>query len=156
MQELKIRTLQAAQSSSPLTIDEMRQLLIALLQDEQMQAILIQHFMPDVIIAELRRRRMPEPLLSTEDLAEILGITINGLYKKIQRDEIGIPYLPIGQGRKQGRRYDPRDVRAYIEKKKIHVVERPESLKRVKGRRKLERELDNSNGNGKGRREARG
>ncbi|GER92298.1 hypothetical protein A45J_0013 [hot springs metagenome] len=122
-------------------------------QDEKMQEILIQHFHPDVIMSEMKRRRMPPPLLSTADLAQILRVSVYDIYRKQQNNELGIPYIPLGQGRKQGKKYDPRDVEEYIRKKKISVVARPESLKRVKSLKKLEKKLNNSNSNGKGRQE---
>jgi hypothetical protein len=101
--------------------------------DETLQAQLLTTFPMDVIRQELQRRGgTVEPLLNTEQLAGVLGLQLQGLYKKLQNNELGIPYVPIGRGR--GYKFDPRDVRAYIQKKKIHPIVRPASLRRkIKG-----------------------
>lgn len=97
--------------------------------DEFLQMKLIQHFDRDVIEKEMRRRGMVEPLMTVKELAKVLGLseTAQGLYKKIQSNDLGIPYVPMGRG--GGYKFDPRDVRDFIQKNKIHPIRRPDSLK---------------------------
>lgn len=99
-------------------------------EDEFLQMKLIRHFDRDVIEKEMRRRGMVEPLMSVKDLARTLGLseTCNGLYKKLQANELGIPYVPMGRG--GGYKFDPRDVRDFIRNNKVVPLRRPESLKR--------------------------
>jgi len=73
-------------------------------------------------------RELAEPLLSCKDLAQILGITHHGLYKRLQHNEMDIPYIPLGRGK--GYKFDPRDVRDFIRKQKIYPVVRPVSLQK--------------------------
>lgn len=115
--------------SSQEILEFFRQLSI----DETLQTQLITTFPIDVIRQEvIRRGGTVEPLLNTAQLAGVLGLQLQGLYKKLQNNELGIPYVPIGQGR--GYKFDPRDVREYIRKKKIHPIVRPASLRRkIKG-----------------------
>ncbi|MEW6485777.1 MAG: helix-turn-helix domain-containing protein [Pseudomonadota bacterium] len=101
--------------------------------DDSIQEKLIQHFNRDVIAREMRRRNMIEPLMTVKDLAKVLGLseTAQGLYKKIQANDLGIPYVPMGRG--GGYKFDPRDVRDFIERSKVYPIRRPDSLR---GRRR--------------------
>jgi hypothetical protein len=95
--------------------------------DERLQSFLVQHLAKDVLLAEVRRRDLIEPLMSCGELAQTLGITCHGLYKKIQHNDLEIPYVPLGRG--GGYKFDPKDVKEYIRKKKIYPVVRPQSLR---------------------------
>jgi len=123
--------------SSPFTkggmeeFEEVSQFFKSLIQDEVVQRHIIQLLPHDVLLSEIGRRKMIEPLLNTEQVAEILDLSIQGLYKKLQNHELGIPYVPLGRG--GGYKFDPKDVREYIEKKKVHPVKRPDSFKKKVG-----------------------
>ncbi|MEW6115613.1 MAG: hypothetical protein AB1553_01775 [Nitrospirota bacterium] len=105
-------------------------ILLRLAQNESLQTVLIQHFFSDVILQELQRRGIVEPLMDIEDLAKTLNLTTEGIYKKIQNEELGIPF--INKGRWGGYKFDPKDVREAIRKAKVHPIVRPASLKRVR------------------------
>jgi hypothetical protein len=99
-------------------------------EDESLQMRLIQHFDHDVLEKEMRRREMIEPLMTVRDIARTLGLSesCEGLYKMLQKKELDIPYVPLGRG--GGYKFDPRDVREWIRKKKIYPIKRPDSLRR--------------------------
>ena len=104
---------------------------IRLMDDDRLQFFLAQHLAKDILLAEVRRRDLVEPLMNCKELAQALGITQHGLYKRLQHNELDIPYVPIGQG--GGYKFDPRDVREFIRKRKIHPVVKPASLRRRAG-----------------------
>lgn len=112
--------------------EEVAAFFIEMMDDDRIQSMFVQHFTKDVLLAEVRRRDLIEPLMSCKELAQTLGITHHGLYKRIQHNELGIPYVPIGRG--GGYKFDPRDVREFIRKKKIHTIVKPESLRRKAAR----------------------
>lgn len=98
------------------------------LEDEGLQAFLLKGISRGVIEREMQRRGMVEPLMSAQQLADVLGLKAQGLYKKLQHSELDIPYVPIGQG--GGYKFDPRDVREFIRRRKVHPVCKPINLKR--------------------------
>lgn len=117
----------AEEPEAPQTAD----FFIRLMDDDRLQSFLAQHLAKDILLSEIKRRELIEPLMNCKDLAQVLGITLQGLYKRIQHNELGIPYVPIGQG--GGYKFDPRDVRDFIRKRKIHPVVKPASLRKKAG-----------------------
>lgn len=118
-----------------ITAQDFISLFKELCEDEFLQMKLIQHFDRDVIEKEMRRRGMVEPLMTVRDLARTLGLseTCYGLYKKLQSNELGIPYITLGRG--GGYKFDSKDVAKWIEANKKRPIVRPESLRgRIKKR----------------------
>ena len=113
-------------------ISEIAAFFIRLMADDRLQSFLAQHLAKDVLLMEVKRRDLVEPLMSCKEVAQTLGITHHGLYKRIQHNELGIPYVLIGRG--GGYKFDPRDVREFIRKQKIHPVMKPASLRRKAAR----------------------
>ncbi len=96
----------------------------------ELQARIVRLFDTDVIETEMLRRGSVEPLLSCEQLALILDLSVDGLYKKLRRNELGIPFLPLGKG--GGYRFDPKDVRGFINRVKVRPVQKPMRLRQRK------------------------
>ena len=117
-----------AQGPSDANLEQTGAFFLQLMQDDQLQGFLVKHFAKDVLLSEINRRGIIEPLMSCKEFADVLGITHHGLYKRLQGNTLDIPYVPIGQG--GGYKFDPRDVREFINKKKIRPVVKPESLRR--------------------------
>jgi hypothetical protein len=113
-----------------MSTSEVTDVLLRLAQSEALQQLLVKHFFHEVILSEVQRRNMVEPLMGVEELAQTLGMTVQGLYKKIQANDLGIPF--IDRGRWGGYRFDPADVREAIRKSKLRPLVRPASLKRAR------------------------
>jgi hypothetical protein len=109
-------------------ITNVKEFFLYLIQDETMQNFLIRHFCHSVVEGEMSRRKSIETLLCCDDLAKILNISTQGLYKKLQNNDLDIPYIPLGRG--GGYRFNPIDVKEWLTKNKKRPVKRPDSLKR--------------------------
>ena len=73
---------------------------------------------------------MMKPLLNAVQLAEILGLTLEGLYKKIQQNALGIPYIP--RGKFGGYRFEQKDVQEAIRNNKVNPPRKPQRLMKRK------------------------
>lgn len=117
-----------AQGPSAANPEQTGAFFLQLIQDDRLQSMLVKHFAKDVLLSEIRRRDLIEPLMGCDEFARILGISLQGLYKRLQHKTLAIPYVPIGQG--GGYKFDSRDVREFIKKQKIHPIVKPERLRR--------------------------
>ena len=113
-------------------LSDIREFFLSLSTDAKLQTMLIKHFDRDVLVMEISERGIIEPLMNCEQLAKVLDISLEGLYKKLQKNELGIPYFPIGRG--GGYKFDPRDVKEYIKKHKVYPIVRQKSLTSRKAR----------------------
>ena len=62
---------------------------------------------------------MVTKLMTVIDLADLLCTSEKAIYAKVSRGEL--PYIKFGQGKNGSIRFDPNEIKLYLESKKVHA-----------------------------------